>query len=137
MTRKIAVEFVEMEAPRGDRFTLRDSHLNIHGDAVRLWTTLGTGAVTDSPECLAEKGYKIIARETREVEYERGADGAWSTRLHRIRAAAGRAGGVARWAGVEREKTVQVRVYASDAERLKAMPGTVAQAVRRLCGGVA
>ena len=56
--------------------------------------------------------------------------------IHRIRVAAGRAGGVARWAGVEREKTVQVRVYASDAERLKAMPGTVAQAVRRLCDSV-
>ena len=52
--------------------------------------------------------------------------------LSRVRAAAGRAGAVARWAGVEREPTVKVRVYASDAERIKAMPGTSAEAVRAL-----
>lgn len=55
--------------------------------------------------------------------------------LHRVRSAAGRAGGIARWANVEREPTVQVRVFALDADRLKAQPGTVAQAVRRLLEG--
>lgn len=52
--------------------------------------------------------------------------------LHRVRSEAGRAGGIARWANVEREPTVQVRVYQSDADRLKQQPGTVAQAVRRI-----
>lgn len=52
--------------------------------------------------------------------------------IHRVRSAAGRAGGIARWANVEREPTVQVRVFASDADRLKQQPGTVAQAVRRI-----
>lgn len=55
-----------------------------------------------------------------------------SSHLHRVRSEAGRAGGIARWANVEREPTVQVRVFASDADRLKSQPGTVAQAVRRL-----
>lgn len=49
-----------------------------------------------------------------------------------IRAEAGRKGASARWAGVEREPTVKVRVYMSDAERIKAMPGTSAEAVRAL-----
>lgn len=53
-------------------------------------------------------------------------------KLSAIRAAAGRAGAAARWAGVEREPTTQVRVFASDAARIKAMPGTSAEAVRRL-----
>lgn len=52
--------------------------------------------------------------------------------ISRVRAAAGRAGAAARWAGVEREPTVKVRVYTSDAERIKAMPGTSAEAVRAL-----
>lgn len=52
--------------------------------------------------------------------------------IHRVRAAAGRAGAAARWAGVEREPTVKVRVYASDAVRIKAIGGTTAQAVRTL-----
>lgn len=51
---------------------------------------------------------------------------------HAALAAYGRAGGIARWANVDREPTVQVRVYQSDADRLKQQPGTVAQAVRRL-----
>ena len=57
------------------------------------------------------------------------------SKLHRVRSEAGRAGGIARWANVEREPTVQVRVFASDADRLKRKPGTVAQAVRRLIDG--
>lgn len=58
-----------------------------------------------------------------------------SENLHRVRSAAGRAGAKARWANVEREPTVQVRVYASDAEWLRAQGGTIAEAVRRLRGG--
>lgn len=52
--------------------------------------------------------------------------------IHRVRSAAGRAGALSRWQGVEREPTVQVRVYADDAEWLKGQPGTVAQNVRKL-----
>lgn len=52
--------------------------------------------------------------------------------LHRVRSEAGRAGGIARWANVEREPTVQVRVFAADADWLKSQPGTVAQAVRNI-----
>lgn len=52
--------------------------------------------------------------------------------LSAVRAAAGRAGAAARWDAAPREPTVQVRVYASDAARIKAMPGTTAQAVRAL-----
>ena len=52
--------------------------------------------------------------------------------IHRVRSAAGRAGAKARWANVEREPTVLVRVYASDAEWLRAQGGTIAEAVRRL-----
>ena len=52
--------------------------------------------------------------------------------IHLVRSAAGRAGAISRWQGVEREPTVQVRVYADDAEWLKGKPGTVAQAVRAL-----
>ena len=52
--------------------------------------------------------------------------------ISRVRAAAGRKGAAARWAGVEREQTVKIRVYASDATRIKEMPGTSAQAVRSL-----
>lgn len=58
-----------------------------------------------------------------------------SENLHRVRSAAGRAGAKARWANVEREPTVQVRVYADDAEWLRAQGGTIAEAVRRLRGG--
>ena len=57
-----------------------------------------------------------------------------SENLHRVRSAAGRAGAKARWANVEREPTVQVRVYAADAEWLRAQGGTIAEAVRRLRG---
>lgn len=53
---------------------------------------------------------------------------------HAALSAYGRAGGIARWANVEREPTVQVRVYESDAGWLKAQPGSTAQAVRRLMG---
>jgi len=52
--------------------------------------------------------------------------------LSRVRSAAGRAGGIARWQGVEREPTTLIRVYVSDAERIRAMPGTSAQALRSL-----
>ena len=52
--------------------------------------------------------------------------------LSRVRAAAGRAGAAARWAGVEREPTVKVRVYVSDVAAIKAIGGTTAQAVRTL-----
>ena len=55
--------------------------------------------------------------------------------IHRIRSAAGQAGAMARWANVEREPTVQVRVYAADAEWLRAQGWTIAEAVRRLRGG--
>ena len=57
------------------------------------------------------------------------------SKLSRVRSAAGRAGAIARWADVEREPTVQVRVYEADAERLKARPGTVAENVRKLLEG--
>ena len=56
-------------------------------------------------------------------------------KLSRVRSAAGRAGAKARWANVEREPTVQVRVYTSDAEWLRAQGMTIAEAVRRLRGG--
>jgi len=52
--------------------------------------------------------------------------------IHRVRSAAGRAGAEARWANARREPTVQVRVFAADAEWLRGQPGTVAQNVRRL-----
>ena len=52
--------------------------------------------------------------------------------ISKVRAEAGRRGGIARWANVAREKTVQVRVYDDDARWLRAQPGTVAEAVRRL-----
>ena len=55
--------------------------------------------------------------------------------LSRVRSAAGKAGAVARWDGVERVQTVQVRVYAADAARLREMPGTTAEAIHALlCG---
>lgn len=57
-----------------------------------------------------------------------------NAKLSRVRSAAGKAGAKARWANVEREPTVQVRVYASDAEWLRAQGGTLAEAVRRLRG---
>ena len=57
------------------------------------------------------------------------------SRLHDIRSAAGRAGAAARWAGVERHQTTNVRIYAEDAARLRTMPGTMAEAVRRLVRG--
>ena len=53
-------------------------------------------------------------------------------RISRVRAIAGRKGGVARWQGIEREPTVKVRVYASDAARLKQRGKTIARAVRAL-----
>ena len=56
------------------------------------------------------------------------------SKLSRVRSAAGRAGAKARWANVEREPTVQVRVYAADAEWLRAQGGTIAETVRRLRG---
>ncbi len=59
------------------------------------------------------------------------------SKLSRVRSAAGRAGAAARWGGVDREPTVQVRVYKSDAETLKARPGTAAENVRKLLEGVA
>lgn len=58
------------------------------------------------------------------------------TKLHRVRSAAGRAGAISRWQGVDREPTVQVRVYASDAGWLKAQPGTVAENVRAICAAI-
>lgn len=57
------------------------------------------------------------------------------SKLSRIRSVAGRAGAAARWDGVEREPTVQVRVYASDAAILKKRPGSIADAVRSLIRG--
>ena len=54
------------------------------------------------------------------------------SKLSRVRAAAGRAGAAARWEGMDRHETTLVRVYTDDAERLKAQPGTVAEAVHRL-----
>lgn len=55
-----------------------------------------------------------------------------SADIHRVRSAAGRAGAISRWANAEREKTVQVRVFAADAEWLRGWPGTIADAVRAL-----
>jgi len=52
--------------------------------------------------------------------------------IHRVRSAAGRAGAISRWQGVDRESTVQVRVFADDANWLKAQPGTIAENVRNL-----
>lgn len=52
--------------------------------------------------------------------------------IHRVRAVAGRAGAAARWANARREPTVQVRVFAADADWLKAQAGTIAENVRRL-----
>ena len=52
--------------------------------------------------------------------------------LSDVRAAAGRAGAVARWSGAAREKTVQVRVYERDAAALKQRARTTAEAVRGL-----
>ena len=56
--------------------------------------------------------------------------------LSRVRSAAGKAGAAARWDGVERVRPVQVRVYAADAERLKEMPGTSADAIHALLEAV-
>ena len=56
--------------------------------------------------------------------------------LARVRSAAGKAGAAARWGGVERVKTVQVRAYAADAARLREMPGTSADAIRALLGAI-
>ena len=58
-----------------------------------------------------------------------------SAKLSRVRSAAGRAGAKARWANVEREHTVQVRVYQDDAEWLRTQGRTIAEAVRQLRGG--
>ena len=52
--------------------------------------------------------------------------------VHRVRSAAGRAGAQSRWANADREPTVQVRVFADDADWLKSQNGTIAQNVRRL-----
>ena len=52
--------------------------------------------------------------------------------IHRVRSAAGRAGANARWANARREPTVQVRVFADDADWLRGWPGTIAEAVRAL-----
>lgn len=52
-----------------------------------------------------------------------------------VRSAAGRAGAAARWDGVERVQTVQVRAYAADAERIRQMPGTSAEAIHALLEG--
>ena len=57
------------------------------------------------------------------------------SKLSKVRAAAGRKGAAARWAGVDREPTEKVRVFSSDAARLRAMPGTMAEAVHRILGG--
>jgi len=54
-------------------------------------------------------------------------------KLSRVRSAAGRAGAAVRWQGVEREPTVQVRIYEADAAWLRSRgERTVAAAVRRL-----
>lgn len=58
------------------------------------------------------------------------------TNLSRVRSAAGKAGAAARWNGVERVKTVQVRAYAADAARIKQMPGTSADAIHALLKAV-
>lgn len=58
------------------------------------------------------------------------------TNLSRVRSAAGKAGAAARWDGVERVRTVQVRVYAADAARLRQTPGTTAEAVHALLEAV-
>ena len=52
--------------------------------------------------------------------------------LYRVRSAAGRAGALSRWQGESREPTVQVRVFAEDADWLRGWPGTIAEAVRAL-----
>lgn len=52
--------------------------------------------------------------------------------ISRVRSAAGRAGATARWGDSPREQTVKIRVYASDAARIKRLPGTSAQVVRAL-----
>lgn len=52
--------------------------------------------------------------------------------LHRVRSSAGRAGAKSRWQGVDREPTVQVRVFEADADWLRGQPGTIAQNVRNL-----
>ena len=52
--------------------------------------------------------------------------------IYRVRSAAGRAGAAVRWANARREPTVQVRVFAADAEWLRGWPGTIAEAVRAL-----
>lgn len=56
--------------------------------------------------------------------------------LHRVRSAAGKAGAAARWDCVERVQTVQMRVYAADAARLREMPGTSADAIHALLEAV-
>ena len=53
-------------------------------------------------------------------------------KLHNVRSAAGKRGGVARWAGVEREPTVQVRAYKTDAEWLRRRAKTIPAAIRQL-----
>ena len=58
--------------------------------------------------------------------------GARNRQLSRVRAAAGRAGAAARWAGVERRETANVRIYREDVARLRAHPGTIAEVVHRL-----
>ena len=55
-----------------------------------------------------------------------------SANLHRVRSAAGRAGAISRWANARREPTVQVRVFAADADWLKSKGGTIAENVRKL-----
>ena len=52
--------------------------------------------------------------------------------LSKVRAAAGRAGAAARWAGVERKPTEKIRVYTEDADRLRAMPGTMTEALHAM-----
>ncbi len=49
--------------------------------------------------------------------------------VHAVRAWAGRCGSDKRW-GTDREDTVKIRAYASDAEKLKAIAPTMADAVR-------
>ena len=56
--------------------------------------------------------------------------------LSRVRSAAGKTGAVVRWDGVGRVQTVQVRVYAADAARLREMPGTSADAIHALLEAV-